>query len=116
MNGHCENQLLHGGSQTVQLDGGLLVITFAFAGLVVAHVFNRTINRFLVVVENEAGVVEDLAAFTQDEDRRVEVEFRTVGNSCVPTQTYSDFGQAWGLFRQTYVPAFLQRYGHFRFL
>ncbi|MNJ44795.1 hypothetical protein D3C77_398610 [compost metagenome] len=112
MDGHREHQLFDFWSQAGQLDVDLLVIAFTLAGAVVAQVFNRTIFRGFVVVENEAGVVQNLAAFAGDEDRCIEVELGAVSYARVPAQANDYFGETWSFFGQRYVGAFGQRNSH----
>ncbi len=114
VDGDRENQLLDCSCQASELDRYRLVITVASTGAVVAQVFNRTISRFLVVVENEAVVVQHLAIFANDEDRRIQIELGAIGNTWIPAQAHGDFCQARGLFRQGNVTAFTQTYCHVR--
>ena len=112
MDGDGEDQLLHVGAQAGQLDVHLLVIAIALAGTVVAQVLDGTIGGLLVVVEDEAGVVQDFAVFTGDEDRGVQVEFGAIGNARVPAEAYYDFAQARCFFGQADVAALRERYCH----
>nr|ALZ46071.1 Hypothetical protein [Pseudomonas putida] len=110
MDGDGENQLLHVRAQAGQLDVDLLVVAFALAGAVVAQVLDGAIGGLLVVVEDEAGVVQNFAVFTGDEDRGVQVELGAIGNARVPAQAYDDFAQARCFFGQADVATLRERY------
>ncbi len=112
MDGDRENQLLHCCCQASELDRYRLVITFAGTGAVIAQVLDRTIGRLLVVVENEAVVIQHLAIFANDEDRSIQVELGAIGNTRIPAQAHGDFCQARSLFGQGNVTAFTQTYCH----
>ena len=59
-----------------KVDFNFFVVAFAFAGQVVAEMFDAAGRVFKVAVENEIAVVVDFAACTEAKCRRVKVKCR----------------------------------------
>ncbi len=70
------------------------------------------VSARLVVVENEAGVVENFTVFASDENGGIEIELGAVSYARIPAQAHDDLGQTWCFFGQTDVAALLERNCH----
>src|SRR6266567_3555941 len=77
-----------------EIDLDLLVVTFAAAGQVVAHVLDRTVRALQVVEEHEVAVGQDPAAHVEHDRRGVKVEIRAGCRARVPPEPDDDRGEA----------------------
>ena len=69
--------LIDVGGDFGEIDFNFFVVAFAFAGEVIAHVFNRAALVLEVIVEDKIVIAVDFAVGTEQKCRRVEVEIVT---------------------------------------
>ena len=91
---HADSDLVNVGSNGGQVDLDGLVVTIALAGTVVAGVFDRTVSRLQVIIEDEIGIGTDFTVSIDEVNAPVEIELGTVGSPSVPTKTHQYLAQA----------------------
>ncbi|CCG42696.1 hypothetical protein PHAMO_400077 [Magnetospirillum molischianum DSM 120] len=98
--------------EEVEVNLDRFVVAVATAGLIVAGVLDRAVDRLQVVVEDECLLVRDLVVRPEHKRRGVQVEVGTVGGTGIPAEADQyplETGLALG---QADVSALAQRNGH----